>query len=96
MSLAREPLAVRAAVVALVTAIVHAAVVFGLVHWSAEQETTLGGLIDLAGLVVALIWARSAVTPVDAPRDAEGRRLVPAPGLRRAAPTDPPDRTTLG
>lgn len=57
----REPLAIRAAVTAAVTAVVHVAVVLGL-GLSQEAELAIGGAVDAVGLVVVLVLARPAVT----------------------------------
>lgn len=57
----REPLAIRAAVTAAVTAVVHVAVVLGL-GLSQEAELAIGGAVDAVGLVVVLVWARPSVT----------------------------------
>lgn len=58
----REPLAVRAGVTAAVTAVVHTAVVLGVLHLDAIQETAIGAAVDAVGLVVILVWVRSGVT----------------------------------
>lgn len=61
----RNPVAIRAAIVAAVTALAHLAVVFGLLddtHAGALVDT-VGPLIDLGGLVVLVVWARAGVTP---------------------------------
>ena len=49
---AREPLAIRAAIVAAITAVVHAAVVMGWLGISPEQEGAIAGVVDLVGTVV--------------------------------------------
>lgn len=64
----REPLAIRAAITAAVTALVHVAVVFGLLDLTVAQEALIGGAIDAVGLAVLTVWARGAVTPVADPR----------------------------
>lgn len=58
----REPLVVRAAVTAAVTAVVHVAVVLGL-PISNEAEVAIGGAVDAVGLVVLLFLVRPKVTP---------------------------------
>jgi hypothetical protein len=60
---AREPLALRAAIVAAVTAVVHVAVVLGLLQLDAASEAAVGGAIDLVGTAVLVVWTRGAVTP---------------------------------
>jgi len=64
----REPLAVRAAVVAAITAAIHALVVLGVLDLSPEAETAVGVAIDLAGTAALVVWTRGAVTPVADPR----------------------------
>lgn len=64
----REPLAIRAAIVAALTALVHLGVVLGVLDLSAEAETAVGVAIDLAGTAVLVVWTRGAVTPVADPR----------------------------
>jgi hypothetical protein len=63
----REPLAIRGAIVAAATAVVHVAVVLGIVHLDASAEVAIGTAIDLFGTAVLVIWTRGAVTPVAAP-----------------------------
>lgn len=62
----REPLALRAAIVAMVDALVHLVVVFG-VDLTGEQTAAVSGFVNLASLVVVAVWARRKVTPVDDP-----------------------------
>lgn len=57
----REPVALRAAVVALATAAVHVLVVVGLLD--TDTEAAIGGLIDAAGLVLLVLVVRPAVVP---------------------------------
>lgn len=57
----RNPVAVRAAAVAAVTAIVHVGVVTGLVP--AEVEEPIAGAVDAVGLLALVLWARAGVTP---------------------------------
>lgn len=56
----REPLALRAAITAAVTALVHIAAVYGLV--GADAEVAIGTAIDAVGLLVLIVWARAGVT----------------------------------
>ena len=78
MDAKREPLAVRAAVVAVVTAIVHLTVIAGWWQISADVEGQVALVIDLAGTAVLVVWTRGHVTPAVDPRDDQGRPLVPA------------------
>lgn len=56
----REPVAIRAVVVALVTAVVHVGVVAGVVD--KDLEMALVPVIDLAGVLIAILWARRGAT----------------------------------
>jgi phosphodiesterase/alkaline phosphatase D-like protein len=60
----REPLVIRGAVVAALTALVHVGVVLGVLDLSAEAETAVGVAIDVVGTAVLVVWTRGAVTPV--------------------------------
>lgn len=75
---AREPLAIRAAIVAAVTAVVHVAVVMGWLGITEAQETTIAGAVDMIGTVVLVVWSRGAVTPTADPRNDAGDPLVSA------------------
>lgn len=63
----REPLVIRGAIVAAITAAIHVAVVLGILHIDADAETAIGTAIDLAGTAILVVWARQAVTPVADP-----------------------------
>lgn len=69
-----EPLAIRAAIVAAITAILSLAVVLGWDIPAETQAAIVGAIGSLSGLVVA-IWTRGKVTPVADPRDSEGYPL---------------------
>lgn len=74
MKISNEPLVLRTAIVAAVTAVIHALVVLGILHLTPEQEGAIGTAIDLAGAAVAVVWARAGVTPYKgkhAPTDEE-------------------------
>lgn len=58
----RNPLAIRAAAALVVTGLVHLFVVFGA-PIDEVQEDAIAGLVDAAGLLALVLWARSAVTP---------------------------------
>ncbi len=85
--LIRQPIVIRA-VIAIV--IVAALRIGALVGWvPAEWVTGETAVLDWLDWVVGLwaLWsAHRVVTPVAAPRDSEGRALVPAP--RRPYSTD--------
>lgn len=77
MNAAREPLVVRAAVVAAVTALLHLVTIAGWLPISPDVEGQAALVIDLVGTAVLVVWTRGAVTPVDDPRDGQGRALTP-------------------
>lgn len=64
----REPLVIRAAIVAAVTGLLHLGVVLGLLPIDAEAETAAALAVDLVGTAVLVVWTRGAVTPVEDPR----------------------------
>lgn len=66
--LKREPLIVRAALVAAVTGVLHVLVVLGALPIDPEQEAAIAGAVDLLGTAVLVVWTRGAVTPVADPR----------------------------
>lgn len=63
----REPVLLRTAAVAVLTALLHMLVVRGWLPLEAESEAFVAGLVDLLGFAVAAFWSRQAVTPVKAP-----------------------------
>jgi hypothetical protein len=63
----REPLVVRAAVVAFLDAIVHLVVLFG-VDLTAEQVAGVSGVLNLGSILAVVLLTRGKVTPVDDPR----------------------------
>jgi hypothetical protein len=71
-----EPVAVVNAAVAIVEAAIALAVGFGL-DWTAEQVALVMAVVVAVAALVKTLWARGQVTPVLAPRDNEGRVLVP-------------------
>ena len=68
MIASREPLLIRAAIVAAVTALLHVLVVLGVMPIDVDAETAVAGAIDLLGTAVLVVWTRGKVTPVDAPK----------------------------
>lgn len=68
MNLTREPLAVRAAIVAAITAMLHVLVVTGVLPIEPDAEVAIAGAVDLVGTAVLVVWSRGAVTPVADPR----------------------------
>ena len=95
MDAKREPLAIRGAVVAAVTAVLHLLVISGVLPISAEVEGQAALVIDLAGTAVLVVWTRGHVTSSADPRDDQGRPLVPATDTddgyqgRHRTPSDP-------
>jgi hypothetical protein len=71
-----EPVAVVNATVAIVEAAIALAVGFGL-SWTPEQVALVMAVVVALATLVKTLWARGQVTPVVAPRDNEGRNLVP-------------------
>ncbi len=71
-----EPLAVVNTAVAIVEAAIALAVGFGL-DWTPEQVALVMAVVVALAALVKTLWARGQVTPVAAPRDNEGRSLVP-------------------
>lgn len=63
----REPLLVRTLLTALVTALVHVAVLQGWVTVESASPEAVAALVDALGVVVAALWSRQAVTPVANP-----------------------------
>jgi len=72
--LKREPVLIQAAALALFNLLGA----FGFLHWTCSQLTAANAAIAaVLGLIV-----RRVVTPLNDPRDAQGRRLTPeAEGL---------------
>lgn len=105
MNAAREPLAVRAAVVAAVTALLHLVTIAGWLPISPDVEGQAALVIDLAGTAVLVVWTRGHVTPTADPRDTAGRPLAAAADStpdgytgRHRPPTEPTvhDRLSTG
>lgn len=64
MSAAREPLAIRA----LIVAVVNVLVVFGIVRFTdAQVDAIVIALDSIISLLVTVLWVRPAVTPVADP-----------------------------
>ncbi len=79
----REPLAIRGAVTAAATAMLHLAVMAGWIPIPADVETQAVVALDLTATAVMVLWTRGKVTPVDDPRDATGAQLLPVGRHRR-------------
>jgi uncharacterized membrane protein len=65
----REPLIIRGAVVAAVTAVVHLLVILGVLPIDAEAEQATALVVDLVGTAVLVVWTRGKVSPVDSGGD---------------------------
>lgn len=76
----REPLVIRSAIVAAITAAIHVAVVLGWLPIDTEAETAIAGAVDLLGTAVLVVWTRGAVTSVKDPVGIEPVE-TPADGL---------------
>lgn len=63
MNTAREPLAIRAAVVAAIVAILDALIAFNALTVTSDQKGYLVGAINLTSIAVLAVWTRGAVTP---------------------------------
>lgn len=87
----REPLAIRAAVVAVLNAVIGVLVAFG-VDLTDEQTTALLTLVSVASILAVVLWSRGKVTPTADPQ-------VPAITDRldelEAAITEPPATVEL-
>lgn len=68
MNASREPLLIRGAIVAAVTAILHVLIVLGALPIDESAEHAVAGAIDLIGTAVLVAWTRGKVTPVEAPK----------------------------
>lgn len=67
MLTSREPLVIRGAITAAITAILHVFVILGVFPIAPEAESAIGLAVDLVGTAVLVVWTRGKVTPVDAP-----------------------------
>lgn len=64
----REPLVIRGAIVAAVTALLHVLVVLGALPLDADAEQAVVLAVDMIGTAVLVVWTRGKVTPVADPR----------------------------
>lgn len=63
----REPLVIRGAITAAITAVIHVLVILGVFPIEPEAESAIGLAVDLVGTAVLVVWTRGKVTPVEAP-----------------------------
>ena len=68
MNFQREPLLIRGAIVAAITALIHVLVVLGALPIDPDAETAVAGFVDLLGTAVLVVWTRGKVTPVADPK----------------------------
>ena len=70
---------IRTAVYGMVSAILVALVAFGVALTEAQVGAILGLVVAIGVVAVAVVelYARPKVTPLEDPRDDEGRQLVP-------------------
>ncbi len=68
MNASREPLLIRGAIVAAVTALLHVLIVLGALPIDVDAEHAVAGAIDLLGTAVLVVWTRGKVTPVAEPK----------------------------
>lgn len=64
----REPLLIRGAIVAAITALLHVLIVLGVLQINEAAEHAVAGAVDLIGTAVLVVWTRGAVTPVAEPQ----------------------------
>ena len=89
LAAAREPLAIRAAIVAAITAVIHMLIVLGVLPIDESAEHAIAGAVDLLGTAVLVVWTRGKITPVEAPvltpAQAQAVTIVPDNGPKHAA-----------
>lgn len=77
----REPLVIRAAIVAAAHALLNVFIVLGILPLNAEAKDAVDMAVDMIATAVLVLWTRGKVTPVDDPK-----LDIPAgTGTRRAA-----------
>lgn len=81
----REPLVIRGAIVAAVTALIHVLIVLGVLSIDADAEHAVAGAVDLIGTAVLVLWTRGKVTPVADPRLPEAPEVPEIPEVLRPA-----------
>ncbi|WGH21096.1 membrane protein [Arthrobacter phage Cassia] len=79
--LTREPLVIRGAIVAAVTALIHVLIVLGALPIDADAEHAIAGAVDLIGTAVLVVWTRGKVTPVADPVIPAADGPKPGPGV---------------
>ncbi|UDL14629.1 membrane protein [Arthrobacter phage KeAlii] len=94
----REPLAIRAAIVAAATAILHVLVILGVFPIDHDAENAIALAIDLIGTAVLVIWTRGKVTPTAAPvlTPAQAKAVTINDGPRHRAAEEPAEESVVG
>lgn len=82
--LEREPIVIRGAVVAAVTALIHVLVILGVFQIAPDAESAIALAVDMVGTAVLVVWTRGKVTPVANPNI----EIAAAPGKPRAEDLD--------
>lgn len=77
----REPLVIRGAITAAVTAILHVLVILGVFPIDTEAESAIGLAVDLVGTAVLVVWTRGKVTPIDDPNLPDHRATKAEPSV---------------
>lgn len=72
----REPLAVRAALIAMASAVLQTLVAFG-VPLTADQQASVSTLVNVTTILMVVLWSRGTVTPLSDPRASDGTPLTP-------------------
>lgn len=78
----REPLAIRAAIVAAITAVLEFLIAAGYLTLTADARETLMIAVGMVGTAILVLWTRGKVTPIDAP-------VLPETGDTTGTTTDP-------
>lgn len=86
--MSNEPVQNASSLSALLIVMIKAGVVLatamGWVQWDTAQQAAVNGFsvaaLDVVAVLVPMLWARSKVTPLAAPRDNEGVPLVRVDG----------------
>lgn len=85
----REPVVIANSVAALISAVIVALVALGYLPWDEVQQAAVMGVVVAAVNIVAAMWTRPQVTPLNSPRDADGQplaRLDGSPAIKARGP----------
>jgi hypothetical protein len=75
----REPISTINAIVTVIQATIALLLAFGISKITKEQSATITAAVVAWGGLLGTFLGRNRVTPVDDPRDNEGRLLTPKP-----------------